>query len=166
MAARRRVAASSYVEVFILIAVAAGGSGAAYGVVSAYPAMLRGPSVSILSASIAQGSYLALERVTVYNSGQVPVSSFTVATAQSPASASFCYSLIDPRTVTPISSTCPALSSNPGVLQVAYSLASGKAVLVELYVTGTPFRVGSSSSVTVTTSAGGQATYGVTVGSA
>ena len=162
--ARARPGVSTYVEVFVLGAIAGGGSAVVFSAASAYAGLLRGPSVSILGASITQGPYLALERVTVYNSGQVPLSSFTVSTSQAPDSASVCYLLLDPRTMTSVGATCPSMANDPGVVAVAHPLPSASALLVELMLTGGSFRIGATSTVTVTTSAGAQATQNVVVG--
>jgi hypothetical protein len=163
LAVRARPGVSAYVEVFILIAIAVGGSGIVMAATSSYPQSLEGPSVSVADASIRQGAYLAIESLTVDNTGQVPTASITVSTVPVSPSASFCYSLANPSTMATISTTCPNLATGPGTLAVPCSLAPGNAVTVELTIMGKPFGVGSGEVVTVSSSAGASQSLSVQV---
>jgi hypothetical protein len=156
-----RSAVAGYLEVFILIGVAVAGTAVVFGAAQKYSATLEGPSISISEASIRQGTYVALETLAVYNSGEVPASSFYVSTPQAPSSASYCYAVLNPATMIPVASTCPSMSANPTSVEIPCSLPPGGALLVEIAIAGADFAVGSSSAVTVTTSAGAQATVSV-----
>ena len=161
MSAEARSGVSGYIEVFILIGVAAAATAFVFGAVSPYASSLQGPSVTVSDAAIRQGTYLALETLTVYNSGGPAATGFTLTTAAVPSAASYCYSLVSPTTMSTLSSTCPSATSNPGIVVVSWPLPPGGSILVEITITGTAFTVGSSYQVTVTTTAGSQATVGV-----
>ncbi len=163
MEPRERRAVSSYLEAFVLIGVAVGGSGIVLQAASTYSAAVQGPSISVTGATIRQGAYLALESLTVYNTGQIPLNSFEVSTQKVLSSASYCYSLLDPIAQNVISSTCPSMSLNPSLVTFSSSVAPGGALLVELTVMGSAFALGTSCLVTVTTSAGAQQSMNVQV---
>jgi hypothetical protein len=152
--------------VFVLIGIAAGGSAAVLGAVLPYASSLQGPSVSIEDASLRQGAYLAIERLTVFNSGQVAMSSFVISTSQAPASAPYCYATYNTATGAELLSTCPATAGNPGSVSIGYPVPPGGAVGVVVTVVGTPYIVGEGCAVTVTTSSGAQQTSEVQVGPA
>lgn len=154
--APRRSAVSNFLEVFILIGVAVGGSGLMLGAVSGYFGSFDGPSLSLTGASIRQGSFAAVESITVFDSGQAPMQSFVVTTEPAPGSGSYCYSLLDPATRGLIASTCPTMRAGPGSVNVSSPVAPGKGVTVELIVMGGGFAVGSSYAITVTGSTGSQ----------
>ncbi len=161
--ADQRAGVSGYLEVFLLIGVAVGGTGLVFGAVSTYSSQLQGPSVSVSGATARQGIYMALETLTVYNSGDVPFSSFTISTSGVSDSASYCYTLLNPTTRTVVYSSCAALLANPASVVVSSALQPGNGLLVEITVTGAAFAVGSGIAVTVTSSSGAQATVGVQV---
>jgi hypothetical protein len=160
---RGRSGVSAYVEAFILIAIAAGGSAVVLGAVLPFGSGIRGPSVAIQDESIHQGAYLAIERLTVMNPGQTPISSFVVSTSQVPDSASYCYVVYDLATGAESAGTCPAIATNPSSVAVVYPLRPGGAAGVVITIIGSVFGIGSSCMVTVTTSAGAQQTVGVLV---
>ena len=154
---------SGYLEVFILIGIATGGAGLVLGGLSEYASTYQGPSLSISGASIRQGTNLAIETLTVYNSGSGPSSAFMISTSQAFASTSYCYSVLDPRTATQVSSTCPTLTADPREVPIASVLLPGEALLVELFIAGTAFSPGADPLVTVTASTGAQASEEVPV---
>ena len=154
---------SGYLEVFVLIGIAMAATALAFSAVSPYASSLQGASVTLSDASIRQGTYVALETLTVYNSGGPSATGLTVTTAGVPSSADYCVSLVNPSTMAVLSSTCPSVTVNPGSVQVAWTLPSGGGLMVELTITGSSFTVGSSYPVTVTTSVGSQASLEVQV---
>lgn len=151
---RRRSAVSTYLEVFVLIALAVGGSGLVLGAALGPASSVGGGSVSVIGATISQGEAFAFEKLAVQNTGNAPFGWFSVSTAGVPPSASYCYSLYDPLLrATPLS-TCPGMSVDPRVVTVAAVLAPGKALVFELTIEGAPFPPGSTVRVTVLTSNG------------
>lgn len=159
----RRRAVAGYIEVFVLVGVALGGSAVVYGATSVYGSSLRSAAVSIVSASVSQGSYLAVERIALFNDGQVTSASMTISTPQAPQAATYCYSVASPSTMAVISSTCPSSTPDPRSVTIAYALPPGGSVLVEVFVQGARFNIGSSLIVIVTTSSGAQDSAGVQV---
>jgi len=163
---RRRIAASAYLEAFVLIGIAAGGCVAVLTDMLPYASVIQGPAVAVEDAAIRQGAYVALERLTVVNSGQTPVSSFTVSTSQASPSAVYCYALYDLATGMRVVCTCPGTASDPATVTIPYSLPSGGAVGVVITIMGAAFTIGVQCMLTVTTSTGAQQTVGVQVASA
>ena len=94
LALEQRKAISTYVETFILIAVAAGGSAAVYSALGGYASSASGASFVVSGATIRQGTYAAVERVSVANSGTVPLKSIEVAAGISSAP-QYCVALAD-----------------------------------------------------------------------
>ena len=133
------------------------------GAVLPYASTLQGPSVAVEGAGIRQGEYVATEEVTVMNTGTGPISSFVISVNRALATYSYCYDLYTPATGAPITSTCPPAATNPGEVQIGYSVPQGGAVGVEITIAGSAFAVGSGCTITVTTSAGSQQTVGVQV---
>jgi hypothetical protein len=160
---RGRAGASTYLEVFILIGIAVGGSAAVLGAVLPYASAVQGPGVTIEDVAIRQGTYLALERLTVVNSGQSPMPSFVISTSPASPSAPYCYTLYNPATGDQLGGTCPVMAMGPGSVPVTYSVPFGQALGIVITIMGAAFRVGSQYAVTVTTSAGAQQTVGLQV---
>ncbi|MDG6986054.1 MAG: hypothetical protein JRM73_04830 [Nitrososphaerota archaeon] len=154
---------SVYLEVFILIGVAIGGSAVVYGAASRYVGALSGPSVTVAAASIRQGSYSAVESVTVDGSADGQAGTLVISTSGAPTAASYCYSVMDPYTGAVSTSTCPSMSSDPATVSIPVPAQGWTGVLVQLIVTGGGFALGSGHLVTVTASEGAQATAEVQV---
>lgn len=154
---------SAYLEVFILIGVAAGGSAMVLGAVSAYASPLRGPAVAIEDPSIRQGAYAAVEKLTVFNAGSVDVETFTLTTSGVGSASGYCYTLFDPANSSLLSSTCPQGSADPSSVAIPHALRPGQGVGVEITIGGVAFSPGSGVVLTVVTSAGGAQTVGVQV---
>lgn len=152
---------AAYLEVFVLIGVAAAGSvvvlAAGLGSLASY----RGASVAVTEGSIRQGAYLAVETVLVQNTGDSPITSFDLSTTGVSGGASYCYALDDPVSQAALLTTCPAMAAGPGEVRVSETILPGKGAVVELFVTGRAFSPGSVSTVSVTTSAGSQGTLTV-----
>ena len=163
---RGRPAVSAYLEAFVLIGIAAGGSAVALGAVLPYASAIQGTGVAVEDADIVQGSYLAIERLTVVDAGKAPLSSFTISTSPASPSAGYCYSLYNPATEGRVGGTCPETATNPGSLAIAYPLSSGGEVGVVITITGAAFTVGADCTLTVTTSAGAQQSVGLRVAAA
>jgi len=160
---RRRSGVSAYVEAFVLIGIAAGGSAVVLGAALPYASSVGGQSVAVQDASIHQGSYLAIERLTVVNLGQTPISSFVVSTSRVPDSASYCYAVYGPSIGAQPVGTCPAMATNPSSVTIGYPVQAGGATGVVITIFGTVFGIGSTCTITVTTASGTQQTVGVLV---
>ncbi len=157
MRAEPKPGVSGYLEAFILIGVALGGSGIVLGAATRMSSSMQGASVTVSDARIVQGTHFAFEKLTFSNTGQAPVTSFTVSTLAAPASASYCYTLTDPATLQVISTTCPVMTANPRTVAISRTVPPGGALLVTLQLVGSVFSIGSSSQVIVLASAGSSA---------
>jgi hypothetical protein len=160
---RERPGVAAYLEVFILIGVAAAGSAAVFASGLRSVASVQGASVSISGGTIRQGAYLAIESFLIQNTGNVPFTSFEVSTGGVSSDASYCYALYDPITDSSMMTTCPTMSPNPAAVAVSATVSPGGAVLVGITVMGGGFPPGSVSTVSVTTSAGSQGSIGIVV---
>lgn len=147
----------------MLIGIAAGGSALVLEGALPFASSLRGPSVMVQDEGIRQGAYLAIEKLTVMNLGQAPIPSFVVSTSQVPTSASCCYTVYVLGNGSQPAGTCPAETTNPTHLTVAYPIRPGEAVGVVITIIGSVFEIGSTGTITVTTSNGAQQTVGVLV---
>ena len=154
---------SGYIEVFILVAIALGGSGMVLGAAGALVGSASAPSVGVASAAIRQGPYTAVESVTVSDLGTGPLGAFTITTSQAPAAASYCYSVEDPAGGAVLSTTCPGYAVDPGTVVVTVAVKPGGSEVVELVITGGAFLLGSAHQISVTTSSGAQAAADVQV---
>ena len=163
MSPSRRAAVSAYLEVFLLIAVAAAGSAVVLAAGLRTVASYQGASISVTEGDIRQGAFLAIESLLVENTGNAPFRSFEVSTSGVSDAASYCYTLYDPASRSMLLTTCPAMSTDPGTVDVSATVPPGKGVLVELTVVGRAFSPGSVSTVIVTTSAGSQGSLGAVV---
>lgn len=92
MTLSRRRAVSTYLETFVLIAVAAGGSTAVYSAMAGYVGSARGADFVLTGVEMRQGTYAALERVTVTNTGTTQLGALTVTTSIS-SSPQYCVNL-------------------------------------------------------------------------
>jgi hypothetical protein len=158
-----RPGAAAYVETFVLIALAVGGSALVLDVASRYASGSGGTAVSVGEGVIVQGRYMALERIVVYNVGDSPITSFTVSTEGASPTASYCYSLFDPQNSKPIAATCPDMSEDPRDVYISSAIQPGRGLLVDLTIEGSSFQAGAGQVVAVTTSGGAQAVVGVEV---
>ncbi len=154
---------SGYLEVFLLIAVAAAGSAMVLAAGLRSVASAQGASVSVTGGSIRQGGAFAIETFLVQNTGNTQFASFEVATSGVSSGASYCYALYDPVSLSTVLTTCPTMGADPAVVGVPATIAPGRAIIVELTVMGRVFSFGSVITVTVTASAGCQGTLGVVV---
>lgn len=158
-----RPGVAAYLEVFLLIAVVAAGSAVVLAAGLGSLASAQGPSVSVSGGSIRQGEYLAVETLMIRNTGNAPFASFEVSTTAVADTASYCYTLYDPVSVTTVLATCPVMRTMPQLVSVSTTVSPGRALVVEITVMGKAFSIGSMSTVTVTTSAGSQGTLGAMV---
>ncbi len=157
MRAEPKPGVSGYLEAFILIGVALGGSGIVFGAATRIASSMQGASVTVSDAGIVQGTHFAFEKLTVSNTGQVPITSFTVSTLAAPTSASYCYTLTNPATLQVVSTSCPVMTANPRTVTIFCTVPPGGVLLVTLQLVGSVFAVGSSSQVIVLASAGSSA---------
>lgn len=151
MEPRSRSGVSTYLELFLLIGVATGGSALVYATAGSYAAAPQGPAISVSAATIRQGSEVAVERITVANTGSVSFSSLTVSTPSLPTSTTYCYSVST--SAAPPTSTCPTMSANPSPITIAAIVTPGGTATVQLtMVGGNVFTEGSAYAVVVTAS--------------
>ena len=154
---------SAYVEAFVLIGIAAGGSALVLSAALPYASSFGGPSVAVQDEGIRQGTYLATERLTVMNIGQAPISSFVISTTQVPSSASYCYTIYDLATGAQSAGTCPVTATDPSSVTIGYPIQPGGATVVAIAIKGSVFEVGSTCTIAVTTSTGAQEAVNVLV---
>lgn len=158
-----RCGVSGYLEAFILIGLASGGSTVVLFAFYPLASGSGGPAVAVEGASIRQGNYLALEKLIVVNTGPSPLSSFMLTTGQVSQTGVYCYSLYNPSSGAQLASTCPPATPNPSSISIATAIPSGGSVGVIVTVVGAAFGVGTSCLLTVTASSGAQQTVGVEV---
>ena len=154
---------STYVEVFVLIGIAAGGSALVLRAALPFASSFGESSVAVQDEGIRQGAYLATERLTVTNIGQAPISSFVISTSQVSSSASYCYSVYDPSTGERSAGTCPATATNPSSVTIADPVQPGGATGVVITIIGSAFDIGSTCTIAVTASSGAQEVVDVLV---
>ena len=154
---------ATFIEVFVLIAVAAGGAAIVFEAAASYPSALQGPSITIEDPSFRQGAYVAIERATVVNSGEGSLDSFSLSSTGLAPSSTYCYSLFNPSTMALVSSDCPPSSLGPGLVSVPYGLGSGQGVIVEVTIEGHALPMGSSILLSVTSASGAEQSVGVQV---
>jgi hypothetical protein len=141
---------STFLQTFILIAIALGASLLVVRTISNYTTLASGPSISISGASIGQGSGAAVERLTVSNTGSVVVTSFTLLNPSIQGSVSYCTSTWDPKARALTSTTCPATRTNPGSIQFSQGLAPGGSTVIEvILIGGGVFTLGQAYTITV-----------------
>ncbi len=158
-----RAGVSAYIEAFVLIGVAVGGAGLVFGAASSYGSSIQGTSVSLGAVSVRQGSYAAVERVTVYDSGDSPISAFTLSNQGVSNTALYCYTLTLPPSVVAAATNCPPTNAGPSTVHIPFTVKPGQSLLVDVTFTGRAFAVGSTASITVTTSDGAQASVSALV---
>ncbi|QQG49007.1 MAG: hypothetical protein HY247_01440 [archaeon] len=141
---------STYLQTFILLSVALGGSFAAFRAVAYYPTVISGPSLSISNAEIEQGAGVAIERVTVSNTGPGPLTSVYVLNPGASPALGFCYYAWNPATQASIATNCPAGGSNPSLVQLPFGIGSGGSAVIELTLfSGSAFAAGKTYTVIV-----------------
>jgi hypothetical protein len=159
LARNQRHGVSTYIETFILIGIAVGGSAIVYSALGGYATSAGGPSVAVPNIILSQGSGAAVEKLVIANSGTASFSSFTISTTGVSSSLQYCAVLSD-ATGRPLgfSSPPPACGSgtatNPSYVSINPSSAipPGQTVILSLVVLSSgEFAVGSSYSVTVST---------------
>lgn len=131
----RERAVATYLQTFVLIAVAIGGSSVAYRVVSAYAYSVGGPLITVLNGSLQQDSGVAVERLTVSDSGQTSFPYFLVLNPGLRDGGSFCYSVTSPAGSI-VTQTCPLMDSDPTSIMVNSSLTPGSTVVVAIVLKG------------------------------
>lgn len=144
-----RRAVSTYLQTFILIAVASGASVFLYSSLGGYSASLQGVSISISNASVRQGSALAFETVQVANTGTVSISSFTLATPGISSTASYGVSLENIASGSSSSSS----GTGPASIPLTVTIAPGQSELVTVTIyAGNVFTIGTGYSLYVVAS--------------
>jgi len=154
---------SAYLEAFVLNGIAAGGSALVLGAALPLSSSLRGESLAVQDESVRQGTYLAIERFTVVNTGQIAMSSFTVSTSPVPDSAPYCYAVYNVATGLRSAGSCPTTATNPNSVTIDSPLQPGGGADVVITIFGPVFEIGTTCTVTLTASDGGQQSVSVLV---
>ena len=152
----RRQAIATYLQTFILIAVALGGSLLAYREVSAYANSAGGPAIQVWEASLRQGAGVAIERLIVSNSGNSEFPFVTVLNPDLAPGATYCYTVASV-SGTQEGGTCPSMDGNPTSVRVAASLMPGSSFVVAVFIEGSVLLQGGVYSVLVTAPGSGVA---------
>ena len=126
---------ATYLQTFVLIAVALGGSFVAYRAVSVYADSAGGAAIRVWDAGISQGPGTALERLTVSDSGQTDLPSFTVLNPGLGRGFSYCYAVTS-SAGSPVVQTCPEMALDPTSILIPTNLTSGSTVVVLVLLQG------------------------------
>jgi hypothetical protein len=150
--AHSRRGVSTYIQTFILVGVTLGGSSIAYSTVTKYASSTQGPSIAVADPSVVQGSGVAVERLTVSNTGSTAFTSFTISTPG--LSGSYCYSLKNALSGgTILAASPPCALANPSSVTATTTVSPGGAVTIALTIIGgNVFTPGTSYNVLVSTS--------------
>lgn len=152
---RRRSGVSTYLQTFVLIAVALGGSLIAYRSLSGYATGVAGPGLLVSNVSVRQGASAAVEVMTVTNTGQSSFSSETILNPTISATLGYCYSAYNPSTRVLITGTCPTMATDPTRLQPGVTIPPGSSVVFELTIAApNAFTVGAEYPVGVVAGSG------------
>jgi hypothetical protein len=150
-----RRAVSTYVETFILLAVAIAGSSMVYAATSNYTTAAQGPAVAVSDCIIKQGSNVAIERMVLANTGTITFSSFTILTSGIPSN-QFYITLTNAANGAPIAASPPS-GTTPASITEAVSIPPGQSVLVSItIVSPNEFTLGTRYSIIVNTSPAAQ----------
>jgi hypothetical protein len=131
----RRQGIATYLQTFILIAVALGGSLVAYREVSAYASSAGGPAIQVSGVSLRQGAGVTIERLTISNSGTSVFHFINILNPNLAPGARYCY------TVASISGeaqggTCPSMNPNPTSVEIDSNLTSGSTIVITIILEG------------------------------
>lgn len=152
MAHRARKAVSTYVEVFILMAIVLAGSALVYAAATGLASSSEsGASVQITGGSIRQGEGVAVETVTIANIGTATISSMTLTTAGVASAGTFFLSLASPSTGSTLTSGCGA-GTNPASVAMCFALPAGQSVVATLTIEAQLFTVGARYTVSLSAS--------------
>ncbi len=153
-----------YIETFILIGIAVGGSAIVYSAMGGYASSAGGPSVAISDAVLWQGSSTAIERMVVTNTGTTSFASFTVVTARVSSTPSYCITLQSSSGM-PVSFASPpslcgsGTTGNPGsvTLSPSNAIPPGQSVILTLVIySSNEVSIGTGYTITLATSGGAQ----------
>ena len=162
---RARTAVSTYLEVFILIGVAIGGSALVYATTTKYQPVAQGPGVTVSQASIRQGSNQAVERMVMANTGTFSFSSFTISTVGTTGgipNAQFYVTLTDVATSASITPSPASGTTGDSSVTETVTSSPGQSILASItIVSGSEFTIGQSYTVIVSTSGAAQASIQV-----
>ncbi len=161
MEPRVRSAVSTYLEVFILIGVAVGGSGLVYAATAEFRPAVQGGVVNLSQASIRQGANQAVERMVVSNTGTVSFTSITISTVGIP-NAQFYVALANLATGTAVAPSLASGNTGDSSITESVTLAPGQSILASIIVVSTnEFTVGQSYTIIVGASGAAQASMQV-----
>jgi len=152
----RRQGVATYLQTFILIAVALGGSLLAYREVSGYASSAGGPTIQVWEASLRQGAGLTIERLVVSNSGNSGSPFVTVLNPDLAAGATYCYTAAS-MAGTQEAGTCPSMDVNPTSIRVAAGLTPGNSLVVTVFIEGAAVHQGGVYPLLVTAPGSGVA---------
>lgn len=155
MEPRARKAVSTFLQTFILVAVAVGASSMVYEAANNYASAAQGPSVAVSDVTIRQGSNVAVERMVIANTGTVAFSTFTILNVGI-ASGQFYIILTNPATGAPVTAS-PASGAAPSSITETATIPPGLSVLASVTIaSANEFALGARYSVVVSTSAAAQ----------
>ena len=158
MAPKKLRAVSTYIEVFILMAIVLAGSALVYVAAASIASSSQvGASLQISGAAIRQGAGVAVETMTIANTGAVAITSFTITTAGVTSSATFYLSLLNPLTGSPVSSSCGP-GTNPLSVLVCCYMPPGQSIIATVTIDANVFTVVGRYALTVSASPASQAT--------
>lgn len=163
---RRRAGISTYIEVFILIAVTLVGAVLIYDAVGQYQSSANAPSLIVNNAQIKQGTSMAIETMVVTTTGKASISSITISTG-SPLvgpTGTFYVSISPQSGGSSITYTCSVTATTSVVSTTFTSGTIGPGQTYILTVTirgGTAFTIGQDYTMIVSTPNGAQATQQV-----
>jgi hypothetical protein len=164
---RHRPGVSTYLQTFILVAIALGGSVAVYRTVSGYEASASAPSLAITSGTISQGAGVGIETVAVANTGPEAVGNLTIVNEGLSQGASYCFIAFSASTRTVVSSSCPGSSTDPTEVRTGLLISPGATMIVEVTVMGKDaFVPGSAYTVVAVAQGGAQASSSIVAVSA
>ncbi len=144
-----RLGVSTYLQTFILISVAIGGSAIVASGVANLPSAAGGPALVISGIQLRQGTENAVLSFAASNDGSGTVTSLTVLNPGVPRTAAFCYTLWNPSSLAEIAGICPTLLTNPASVTIPCSIPPGGSVQVDFTFAGTPYSVGKQYTVIV-----------------
>jgi hypothetical protein len=149
-----RTAVSTYLELFILIAVAIGGSALVYAATYQYQPVVQGPGVTVSQASIRQGLNQAVERMIIANTGTVLFNSFTISTVGI-ANAQFYVALTDAASGSSITPPLPQGTTGDNSIAEGMTISPGQTIVASITIASSgEFSIGQSYTVVVSISGG------------
>jgi len=145
---------ATYLQTMILLGVAVGGALLVSQSLGSYTSQGQA-GIALTDVELHQGASFAIEAMTVTNTGTSPVQSLTILNPGALSSAGYCYSLWSPPGGSLVSSSCPAMTTNPQVIPLNSPISPGSSVAIQVLMSGGGvFSAGSTFSLTVQSNSG------------